>query len=271
MNKNVRLRLKKIIIKYGAEICSQSKRLRGLLNDLCPGCKKENFLLLTALNKKIVADLLKLKSNQVYQIKAKKLKQRLIDNCGIDKDSARWAVDSWAYALGIINDQDEMELYQLGKKYLAANDYKKAVVYFKKAADLGSVKGQKALGDMYQNGWKDKLNYKQTPDWYRKAAIKWYKKAAEQGEIDAQTILGSIYKRGWGVRQDFKKAIKWYKKAAKQGHEFAQYNLGYLYQKGLGVKQNLKQALKWYQKSMYQGNEFSQKALKEIKQKQQSK
>ena len=265
MREFVRRRLKKIIIKYGAKIFEQPRRLKALLNDLCPGCKKENFLLTTALAKNVVEDLLQLENTEIYQIKAEKLKQRLINECGIDNESADWVVDSWAYALGIINENDAMKMYQLGEKYFAAKDYKKAVIYFKKAADLGNAKGQKALGDMYQNGWKEKLNYKETPDWYRKAAISWYKKAAKQGDVDAQTILGSIYKRGWGVRQDFKKAINWYKKAAKAGHEFAQYNLGYLYQNGLGVKQNFKQALKWYQKSMRQGNDFAQRAVREIK------
>lgn len=265
MREFVRRYLKKIIIKYGSGIFEQPKRLKALLNDLCPDCQKETFLLTTVLAKKLVDDLVELSGEEAYQLKAEKLKQRLINECGIDDQSAEWAVDSWAYALGIINENDGKSLYQLGEKYFAAEDYKKAVIYFKKAADLGSIKGQKALGDMYQNGWKEKLNYKESPDWYRKAAITWYKKAAKQGDIDAQTILGSIYKRGWGVRQDFKQAVSWYQKAAQAGHEFAQYNLGYLYQNGLGVKQSFAQALKWYLKSMRQGNDFAQRAIKELK------
>ena len=264
MNKFVKRKLKKIIIKYGTSICEQPKRLKGLLNDLCPASQQENFVLLTALSQNIVEDLLKLKSDQLYQIKAGKFKKKLIDNCGITKDLASWAVDSWAFALGIIDAQDSEELYKLGENFFSNGDYKKAVIYFKKSADLGSAKGQKALGYMYQNGWKDKLNYKETTDWYRRAAVKWYKKAAIQGEADAQTILGSIYKRGWGVKKNYKKALGWYKKAAQQGHEFAQYNLGYMYQQGLGIKQDHQQAQYWYQKAARQGNDFAQQALKDF-------
>ena len=97
-----------------------------------------------------------------------------------------------------------------------AQDYKKAVVWYTKAAEQGVAEAQYNLWVMYLKG-------QGVPQDYKKAVV-WCTKAAEQGYAEAQYNLGYMYDNGKGVPQDYKKAVVWYTKAAKQGLAEAQYN-----------------------------------------------
>ena len=70
------------------------------------------------------------------------------------------------------------ELYEQGK-------FKKAVNYYRKAAEMGHAEAQCNLGFMYDNG-------KGVPQ-DDKEAFKYYKLAAEQGYANAQLILEVMY------------------------------------------------------------------------------
>ena len=75
---------------------------------------------------------------------------------------------------GDINSQ-----YQLGKYYDrrdigVVEDYKKAVIWYRKAAVQGHAKAQTCLGYCYEVGQGVNKNINE--------AIKWYKEAAAQGE-----------------------------------------------------------------------------------------
>ncbi|MCK8823581.1 formylglycine-generating enzyme family protein [Fuchsiella alkaliacetigena] len=107
MKEVVTEQLREIIEEYGVVICEEPKRLRALLNDLCPEYNRENFLLLTALTKNIVRGLLEIEESGEYQFKAAQLKRSLVNNCGIIAELASWTVDSWAYALGVVEQKTE--------------------------------------------------------------------------------------------------------------------------------------------------------------------
>ena len=66
------------------------------------------------------------------------------------------------------------DLYTAGKR-------KKAVKWYRKAADQGHADAQCNLGFMYANGLFVKQSYPE--------AAKWYKKAADQGHTRAQLRL----------------------------------------------------------------------------------
>lgn len=124
-------------------------------------------------------------------------------------------------------------------------DYKKAVNYFKKAAELEHVEAYYMLGNCYFSGRGVKSSPETAGKWYHKAAnaghckaqfecgirnyliqdyaqaAKWFRMAAEQGDPEAQHYLGSIYEAGEDVGEDFEEAEKWYSKAAEQGHKQA--------------------------------------------------
>ena len=119
-------------------------------------------------------------------------------------------------------------------------DYKEAVLWYRKAAEQGHSGAQYNLGIMYDEGQGVPQDYKE--------AVKWTRLAAEQGHSGAQYHLGNNYRKGQGVPQDYKEAFKWTRLAAEQGLPQAQFRLGVMYSKGQGVHQDYKEAVKWYRK-----------------------
>lgn len=114
-------------------------------------------------------------------------------------------------------------------------DYKRAEVICRKAAEQGDSAAQYVLGVMYNMGRGVTQDYTE--------AARWYRKAAEMGGHEkAQWRLGMMYDLGVGVPQDYAEAVKWSRKAAEQGNAWAQTNLGRMYYKGLGVTQDFVKA-----------------------------
>ena len=133
--------------------------------------------------------------------------------------------------------------YQKGEGI--SKEPKKAVFWFRKAADQGHKIGQHNLGYCYANGIGVEKDYIQ--------AIYWYKKSAEQGYAVAECNLGYCYENGMGVAKDMNQAIYWTRKSAEHGNMNAQANLGYCYYQGQGVVKDDKQALYWNKKAADQG------------------
>ena len=121
------------------------------------------------------------------------------------------------------NDNEKAEMYWeraalknhvlaqrlLGVLYSEKEDLKKAIYWYKKAAEQGNADAQYRLGDCYYNGAGVEEDEQQ--------AVYWYRKAAEQGNADAQHSLGLCYFNGEGVEEDKQQAIYWYIKAAEHG------------------------------------------------------
>lgn len=137
----------------------------------------------------------------------------------------------------------------LGNCYFYGNgvkqDYKKAVEWYQKAADLGYAVAMRNLGNCYYNGNGVKQDYKK--------AVEWWQKAADLGDAAAMANLGNCYYDGNGVKRNYKKAVELYQKAADLGEVFGMSGLGLCYHDGNGVKQDYEKALEWYQKSIDNG------------------
>ena len=88
-----------------------------------------------------------------------------------------------------------------------------SVVWYRKAADQGDARAQRALGAACATGRGAKQDYEQAAEWFRKAA--------EQGDFAAQRNLGYLYLHGEGVEKDNAEARKWLEKAAAQGDVYA--------------------------------------------------
>ncbi len=144
-------------------------------------------------------------------------------------------------------------LYKQGVCYYNSQNYEEAVMYLRKAAELGDRRAQCYLGVCYYGGLGVSQNYAE--------AARWYRKAAEQGEAAAQDNLGYCYESGNGVSQNYEEAVRWYRKAAEQGDVDAQYNLAYAYANGEGVSQNCEEAAKWFRKAAERGNVRAQCCL----------
>jgi len=104
-------------------------------------------------------------------------------------------------------------------------DYREAMVWYAKAAEMGHDFAQKEMGDCYFFG-KGGM-----PQDFR-MAVEWWGKSAGQGNYGAQFNLGSCYCNGEGVSKDYAKAAAWYRKAAEQGFGMAQEQLEKLKNEG---------------------------------------
>ena len=101
MNDLARQKLCEIVVQQGRGVCDDSRRLRGLLGDYCPGLKREINALTTAVEQRVVSDLLKLSAGSPWEIVAGRLVKRLIDEVAMNEDAARWTIDSWGLALSL--------------------------------------------------------------------------------------------------------------------------------------------------------------------------
>ena len=126
-------------------------------------------------------------------------------------------------------------------------DYKKAVMYFQKAEQLGNFSAELPLGLCYFYGRGVEKNYAK--------AEKYFRKSAERGNDLAEFYLGVCFEN---LSNDRASAEKLYKAAVpklkisaeKFESSTAMYALGYCYEHGFGgLKKDLNEAVKWYRKS----------------------
>lgn len=107
------------------------------------------------------------------------------------------------------------EILEKGKDYLHGfgeddKDYGKAIRYFFKALEAGSIKAMNEIGFMYQYGHGVAKN--------KSKAVKWYRCGAELGDMDSMNSLADCLLKGIGTDKDINEAIKWYRKAAGAGN-----------------------------------------------------
>ena len=108
MNNDVRQSLRRIVQDYGVEVIQDRKRAVNLLKDSCPGNRLEVNLITAALEENIGVELASISkgsfpSSTTSQVE--RLTQRLATDRGLALENARWAVESLAFSLNIIDDQ----------------------------------------------------------------------------------------------------------------------------------------------------------------------
>jgi hypothetical protein len=96
-----RLKLRELLATYGRSLCDEPKRCEGLLRDLCGEHKLEINLLMDAVRERVPADLLAASTGVSATMMLTRLRTRMQDELGLSEAAARWAVYSWAFALGI--------------------------------------------------------------------------------------------------------------------------------------------------------------------------
>jgi hypothetical protein len=105
MNDFPRQQLCLLIAQHGRSLCDDSLRCEGLLRDVCGDYRKEVFVLVCALKEGVVRALLNSYSAGAIEIQLSRLTDQLYNNLALTRDAARWAVDSWALAAGLIDSQ----------------------------------------------------------------------------------------------------------------------------------------------------------------------
>jgi hypothetical protein len=85
-----------------------------MLRDLCPGNKREVFLLVSALREQIVPDLMSVQAGGSggvpEEVVVSRSRRKLSDNLGFTEESAIWAVDSWLQASRILATTPDIPL-----------------------------------------------------------------------------------------------------------------------------------------------------------------
>jgi hypothetical protein len=103
MDQQPRDQLCALVSQYGPALGDDPQRCEGLLRDLCTGYKREVHTLASAAREGVPAELLAAKSGAASALVLARLAKRLQDNLGLAEDAARWAVESWALALGVLS------------------------------------------------------------------------------------------------------------------------------------------------------------------------
>jgi hypothetical protein len=92
-------------------------------------------------------------------------------------------------------------------KEIAADEYKQAEIWYRKAAEQNYIPGELHMAALYRDGGK---GIDRNPE----VAASWYRKAAGQGDPGAQGTLGVLYSMGLGVAHDDVEAYFWLDLAA---------------------------------------------------------
>jgi hypothetical protein len=98
-----RQKLREIVTEYGRSLCDDPKRCEALLRDYCGEYKREIDALVSALTGGVAAELISSQDRVPAELVLARLTNRLKDSLAFSDESARWAVESWAMALGVIS------------------------------------------------------------------------------------------------------------------------------------------------------------------------
>lgn len=106
MSEVARRTLRGLIARHGPGLCSDARRCEALLRDLCGGQRREINILMGALEERVPLDLLAARGSMPRDLLLARLAKRLEDHLALTVDAARWAVESWALALGVVTDAE---------------------------------------------------------------------------------------------------------------------------------------------------------------------
>ena len=102
---DVRRTLRRIVTENGLSICNEPSRVQAYLRDLCPEQRREVFAVVAAIKEGLVSDLQNSAHDRhLLEATITRLASKLFDNTGIIPQTTRWAIESWALALGIIKE-----------------------------------------------------------------------------------------------------------------------------------------------------------------------
>lgn len=180
-----------------------------------------------------------------------RLGQMLHTGTGTEKDDAA-AADYWERAakLGNVHAQ-----YALGKLWLenGGGSTAQAVRWITKAAEAGNAAAQYTLGKLCLSG--------EAVEKDAARAAELFTLSARQGNEYAAYRLGRLYLSGEDLPKDEREAVRWLTLSAEMGNQYAQYALGKLYLTGEDIPKDVEKAVCWLERSANQGNQYAQYAL----------
>jgi hypothetical protein len=104
MNDLPRQKLREIIVQHGHALCDDPKRCEAFLRDYCGEYGREIFILIIALKKGVVKDILN-SSKIPVELLLGRLTKQMQNDLGLTEEAARYAVESWAMVLDKMTPQ----------------------------------------------------------------------------------------------------------------------------------------------------------------------
>ena len=101
MHNEPRQQLCQLIAQYGRSLSEDPRRCGALLKDHCGQYKREIFVLVNALENRVATELINASAGVPESILLSRLSKRLEDELGLAETAAKWAVETWALALGV--------------------------------------------------------------------------------------------------------------------------------------------------------------------------
>jgi hypothetical protein len=109
MDDRPRIILKDLVGRYGTSLATDPVRTEGLLRDTCGTNHREIFVLVNAIRQKVPGDLMSPRHSLPVALLLDFLARRLCDELSLSEEASRWAVESWADALGVTGSAQKME------------------------------------------------------------------------------------------------------------------------------------------------------------------
>ncbi len=102
MDDAARHQLCELVGTYGRDLADNPRRTRALLLDVCGDFRKEVNVLTACVEEDVARDLLRTSAGTPIEVLIARLTRRLEEAQGLASDGARWGVESWAIALGVL-------------------------------------------------------------------------------------------------------------------------------------------------------------------------
>src|SRR5208283_2284983 len=109
MNDLSRQKLRELVARYGRSLCDDPLRCEGLLRDFCGQNRAEIFALSQAVRQGIPSQLITSSGQLPPEVFLGRFSKCLEEECGMEDAIARWTVESWALALGLVSE-DQLNL-----------------------------------------------------------------------------------------------------------------------------------------------------------------
>lgn len=144
----------------------------------------------------------------------------------------------------LANKNNVDAIYELGIRYWDEKDYDKALIYFRKAEQAGSIKAKYRIADSYYYGNGANQDYQKAFEIYKEI----YEKT--KGKYALMQLI-AMYYFGRGVEQNYQKVIQYGEEFEKNNNdEYVAYYLGIIYFYGKDVEKNYKKAKMYFEKSI---------------------
>ena len=91
-----------VLHEYGEGLIEDPRRFEALLRDFCPQWDWKPRVLVDVLKERVPQELSNSSSPSLALVKSQQLVERLETDLALTQEAARWAVDSWALAMGVV-------------------------------------------------------------------------------------------------------------------------------------------------------------------------